>query len=293
MLVDLVHVETCDGVRLDGTLRRASDDVENKLGVDIVILHHGVTGNFYNPGMFDQYSDAILKSGCSVLQVNNRGHDPIVKVKVAGTVKKYGAAYEVVDECRYDFAAWIDFAEKHGFRDIGIWGHSLGAVKSIYYMALEQDKRVKVVVACSPPRFSCSGFIDTSNGEDFSRILSQAEHHVRTGSPDALMEVTNPYNILISADVFIQKYGPAEKYNVLKYIPSVRVPLLVTIGTEESKDIMAFEGLSQQVAELSNNLDNMTFESVPGADHVYTDQRDYLWNVVSQWIAKNARDRVS
>ena len=45
------------------------------LAVDVVILHHGVGGNFYSPGMFEQYSDALLEQGCAVLRVNNRGHD--------------------------------------------------------------------------------------------------------------------------------------------------------------------------------------------------------------------------
>ena len=66
MLVDLVSVETRDKVRLDGILRRPAVS-PSQLGVDLVILHHGVGGNFYDAGMFAEYSDALLEKGCAVL----------------------------------------------------------------------------------------------------------------------------------------------------------------------------------------------------------------------------------
>ena len=113
-------------------------------------------GNFYTPGMFDQYSDAVLDRGCAVLRVNNRGHDPISRAVVGEGAKRLGAAYEDMDDCRYDWEAWVDFVQAAGYRRIGLWGHSWGATKSIYYMATQGDPRVTCVVAGSPPRFSYS-----------------------------------------------------------------------------------------------------------------------------------------
>lgn len=66
MMVDIVNVTTHDGIRLDGTWRKPSMQRASQLGVDVVILHHGVGGNFYSPGMFEQYSDALLEQGCAV-----------------------------------------------------------------------------------------------------------------------------------------------------------------------------------------------------------------------------------
>ena len=54
MIVDLVQVTTRDGIRLDGTWRQPPLGHAAQLGVDVVILHHGVGGNFYSPGMFEQ-----------------------------------------------------------------------------------------------------------------------------------------------------------------------------------------------------------------------------------------------
>ena len=98
MIVDLVHVTTRDGVRLDGTWRQSGQAAQ--LGVDVVLLHHGVGGNFYSPGMFEQYSEALLERGCAVLRVNNRGHDPMSRAVVGESAKRLGAAYECLADCQ-------------------------------------------------------------------------------------------------------------------------------------------------------------------------------------------------
>src|SRR5712691_12452383 len=88
MIVDLVSVTTRDGIRLDGTWRQPHLEKASQLGVDVVIFHHGVGGNFYGPGMFEQYSNALLERGCAVLRVNNRGHDPISRAVAGASVKR-------------------------------------------------------------------------------------------------------------------------------------------------------------------------------------------------------------
>ena len=39
-------------------------------------------------------------------------------------------------------------------------------------------------------------------------------------------------------------------------------------------------------AALAGELEHLTFESVPGADHAYTHQREYVWDVVRRWLSK-------
>jgi pimeloyl-ACP methyl ester carboxylesterase len=286
MIADMVNVKTRDGIRLDGTFRAPSQRHASRLGIDAVILHHGVGGNFYNPGMFDQYSDALLDMGCAVLRVNNRGHDPISRAMVGAESKRLGAAYEDMEGCRDDWEAWIDFAQAAGYQRIGLWGHSLGATKSIYYMAVQHDPRVTCVVAGSPPRFSYSAFAATAEGDEFVRVAAQAQQHIDSGHPEALIDTIYPVPLLITAKAFMEKYGPEEKYNILQYIPKVRVPLLIMIGTAEAQTMMAFKGLPVEVEKLAGELDHLTFASIPGADHAYTHQRDYVWGVVSRWLGK-------
>ena len=286
MIVDLVHVKTRDAVRLDGTWRKPDPEHASQLGVDVVILHHGVGGNFYGPGMFDQYSDALRDRGCAVLRVNNRGHDPISRAVVGEGVKRLGAAYEDMEDCRHDWEAWVDFAQAAGYRRIGLWGHSLGATKSIYYMATQRDPRVTCVVAGSPPRFSYSAYAALDQGAVFRQTAAQAQQYVDAGHPETLIDTMHPIPLLVTAEVFIQKYGPEEKYDILKHLPKVQCPLLVMVGTAEAQTMMAFQGLPPLLEKQAAAMDRMTFASIPGADHAYTHQRDYVWGVVSRWLEK-------
>jgi pimeloyl-ACP methyl ester carboxylesterase len=258
----------------------------SQLGVDVVILHHGVGGNFYSPGMFEQYSDALLEQGCAVVRVNNRGHDPMSRAVVGEAVKQLGAAYEGMEDCTYDWAAWVDFAQAAGYQRIGLWGHSLGATKSIYYMATQHDPRVQCVVAGSPPRFSYTAYAALDGGEEFKRMAAQAQQHMDRGHPDALIDTVYPIPLLVTARVVMEKYGPQETYDILRHIPKVQCPLLIMVGTAEAQTMMAFQGLPPLLEKLAGTMSNMTFASIPGADHAYTHQRDYVWGVVRQWLEK-------
>jgi len=33
-------------------------------------------------------------------------------------------------------------------------------------------------------------------------------------------------------------------------------------------------------------MDNMTFATIPGADHAYPHHGDYVWGVVRRWLEK-------
>jgi pimeloyl-ACP methyl ester carboxylesterase len=286
MIVDLVHVKTRDGIRLDGTWRRPHPEQASQLGVDVVILHHGVAGNFYSPGMFDQYSEALLDRGCAVLRVNNRGHDPISRAVVGEDAKRLGAAYEDMDDCLYDWEAWVDCAQAAGYHRIGLWGHSLGATKSIYYMATQGDPRVTRLVAGSPPRFSYSTYATLEQGKAFKQTAAEAQQYIDAGRPATLIDTIYPIPLLVTAEVFIQKYGPREIYDILQHIPKVQCPLLIMVGTAEAQTMMAFQGLPPLLEKMAAAMDHVTFASIPGADHAYTHQRDYVWGVVRQWLEK-------
>ena len=285
MNVDLVHVHTGDGLRLDGFLRRPATSGPSRFGVDVAICFHGVTGNFYQAGVFDEATDRLVEGGCSVLRVNNRGHDPISMAAYNSAGRSpLGAAYEMVDDCRQDWDAWIGFAVEQGFESIGLWGHSLGAVKSIYYMAKEQDPRVRCMVAASPPRFSHQLFSQApEEGTDFLRACQLAQQHVDGGQPETLMQTAHPVPLLIAARVFLDKYGPDARYDIVEHIPNLQVPTLLFIGTDEQPRL-SFADSPPEMRRLAGEMENFQFESIPGADHFYTNQRDYVWDLVSGWL---------
>jgi pimeloyl-ACP methyl ester carboxylesterase len=288
MTVELVRTVAADGVRLVGMLREPAPGIDARLPVDAVIMHHGVGGNFYNEHFHDRMADALLAQGCAVLRVNNRGHD-LAYNSPAG---RLGAAFELVDDCRHDWTAWIDLAAARGYRRIGLWGHSLGAVKTIYFLAAQGDARVTRAIASSPPRFSYAAYAARPDRAAFLADYERARQMIDAGAPDDLLAVDIPTTVVLTARTYVDKYGPDERYDILKHLPNVATPLLVTIGGAEgarpdSPDRFPFGGLAEQVAALSDRVPSLTFALIPGADHFYTGTTDALWTAAAGWLARS------
>jgi pimeloyl-ACP methyl ester carboxylesterase len=289
MQIELEHVQTEDGITLHGALRRPASVTELASGADLVIMHHGVGGNFYNPHFFDPMADCLLQSGSAVLRVNNRGHD-LAYNSPAG---RLGAAFESVDDCRKDWKAWLDHATSLGFERIALWGHSLGAVKTIYFLATGEDSRVPWAIATSPPQFSYSDYVARPDGHLFLAYFDKAKQLVAEGQPDAVFPVTIPTTVLLAAKTYLDKYGPEERFDIVNHLPNVRVPILVTIGTKEgtgpeSPDRFSFLGLADQIQRLADQQDNLSFAHIDGADHFYTGVTDQLWSTISSWLTSRA-----
>ncbi len=283
MDVQLVNVETLDGVHLDGYLRAANASGSTPLGVDVVVCHHGVGGNFYAPSFLDALGDALIARGTAILRVNNRGHDQAYHLGQ----RRLGAAYEVVDDCRQDFTAWLDFAAARGFRRVALWGHSLGAVKTVYFLSLAHDPRVVCAVASSPPRFVHQAYLASAGGARFKADIERAQQMVDAAQPDNLLEAHIPQARAFSARTFLDKYGPAARYDYFEHLPRTGVPVLLTLGSLERDDI-SFAPLAERGPSMSSEWSNVSYALVDGADHSYTGRTDDLWHAASTWLTRVA-----
>ena len=50
----------------------------------------------------------LQELGLAVLSVNTRGHDSVFGASLGNVRRRFGAAYETVDDCCHDIAAWIE-----------------------------------------------------------------------------------------------------------------------------------------------------------------------------------------
>jgi pimeloyl-ACP methyl ester carboxylesterase len=280
---ELVHVLTADDVRLDGFLRTPSAATTSRLGLDVVICHHGVGGNFYNASFFDSMGDGFLADGTAILRVNNRGHDQ----SFHSGARRLGAAYEQLDDARLDFAAWLDFAAARGFERIGIWGHSLGAVKTVYVLATASDPRVVCAVASSPPRFDHAAYRQSAEGQQFTAAINQAQQLVDGGQPEALIEAVIPQPRAFSARTYLDKYGPDARYDYFLHLPSTGVPLLLTLGSLERDDI-SFAPLADRGPTMHTEWPAVSYALIDGADHSYLSRTGELWSSVRAWLTRVA-----
>jgi alpha-beta hydrolase superfamily lysophospholipase len=282
VLVDLVQTVTRDGFRLDGIFQAAPAGVAPALPVAAWCFLHGTGGNFYNSTLFDSLAARLLELGGGVLRANTRGHDGISTAHTSRGGRRLGAAYEVVDDCRHDVAAWVGWLGGRAGSPVGLIGHSLGAVKALYALAREPDLPVAALVAVSPPRLSHSWFAASPQGRDFLNTWTRAEHLVAAGQPSTLMEVQLPLPFVITAAGYVEKYGPDERYNYLRFAGDVRCPTLVTLGEIESENNMAFRGAAAALRETAPP--RLRVETIPGADHFYTGARKELASCVEAWL---------
>ena len=282
MQVDLVQTTTRDGVRLDGMLQMPT--ASRTWPLDAVCCVHGTGGNFYASTLFDAFATRCLEQGCAVLRVNTRGHDGISNAVTVKGGRRLGAAYEIVDDCRHDLTAWVDFLKANVGPRVGLVGHSLGAVKCLYALAHEPDLQVAGVVGISPPRLSYSWFCSNPEGATFLETYHQADALVQAGRPAVILEVQLPLPFVITAAGYVEKYGPDERYNYLRFLKGVTCPVLITLGSLEVADNMAFRGAPAAVAELASRQPSLFLATIPNANHFYTEARDALISQLDPWL---------
>jgi pimeloyl-ACP methyl ester carboxylesterase len=281
MRVDLVQTTTRDGVRLDGAYLPPPSGSTAILPVDAFCFLHGTGGNFYTSTLFDELGERLHSVGCGVLRVNTRGHDLISTASTAQGGRRQGAAFEVVDHCRHDIAAWIDWLRQRVGQRAALLGHSMGAVKCLYAAAHEPQLAPACVVAVSPPRLSYAWFCSSPDGEEFLRTYQLAEQHAATGQATTILDVKLPLPLLITAGGFLEKYGPDERYNYLQFLAGVDRPTLITLGELEVANNMAF-----RAAPDAARRKNVAVEMIAAADHFYNGVRGVLAERIDRWLRR-------
>jgi pimeloyl-ACP methyl ester carboxylesterase len=287
MLVDLIQTITRDGVRLDGVYQSPPRPGQGGIPVDAFLLVPGAGGSFYSSSLLEWLAERLLELGCGVLRGNTRGHDLVSTASTSQGGLRQGAAYEVVDDCRHDLAAWSAWLRQHGGTRVGWLGHSLGAVKCLYAAAREVPPPA-VVVALSPPRLSHAWLGEGEQGEPFRQAFQLAQERVQAGRPDELIEVQRPLPMLITASGFVEKYGPEERYNFLRFLAQVPCPVLTTWGSIEVAGNRAFQEAPAEVMSLAERHSRLAVEVVEGADHFYTAGRDILRDRMADWLRRTS-----
>ena len=289
MQTELVKVQTSDQLRLDGALFTPDSQTEQKNSVNALICLHGAGSNFYGSSTLDEITEPLVQQGISVLRVNTRGHDWVYPALVRFQVTRQGSSYEDVAKCTIDIRSWIDFLIERGYQKIGLLGHSLGAIKAVYTMAQQHIEQVANIVAISPPRLSYSYFRESPDGPQFFADYQHAKKLSESGQGSNLIEVKHPLPFLVCAKGFVDKYGPEEKYNILKFADKVQCPTLYIYGEMELKGGTTFVGMPESLTAVANersgNKPTIMTHIVEGANHLYTGKTSELAAKLCDWFA--------
>jgi alpha-beta hydrolase superfamily lysophospholipase len=281
--IELVGVEVEDGLRLDGALAG-----EGGAEAPACLMMHGVGGNFYAP-FFTDFAEQLATRGWVTVRANNRGHDLVSRGAAApapGTAPRpIGAAYERMADATHDWRVWIDFLAARGHREIVVWGHSLGAVKTAAYLATARDARVLAAVLASPPQFSYDTFMASSAAGTFREHLDRAQRMLDEGRADELMVATFPTPFLCSPATYLEKYGAPSRYDVVRHLERVDCPTLVLLGSLEPAGSPTFQRLPAALTELAATRPGLQYAEVPGGDHQYTGLHELVLHRVLDWLA--------
>ncbi len=275
---ELCRVTTADGLQLAGALTTPAE-----AHLTALLLIHGTDSNFYGSGILAAIADQAAAEGFPVLRINTRGHDLAASIPGPKGPVQGGAAFERVLDCPLDVAAWCDFLQQRGHARIVLIGHSLGGVKAFWSQKLAPHPGVAGIVGVSPPRFLHRKFQTDERCEPFRRNFAAAMEHIAAGRPDALMTVTQPLPLLITAAGFVEKYGPDDALDYVPILPRLSVPKLILLGSQSVGTNAAFADLPEELGRIASH--DLMLELIAGADINYRNDPQEPWRRIRRWLA--------
>ncbi len=271
-----IRTKTKDDLFLDGLIYRSKDNAKT-----VIINIHGTAGNFYIHNFIDEMSIEYTKNNIDFMAVNNRGHDFVSEFQKANdkNTKIIGYAYEKFDDCIYDISAWVDLASKLKYRNIILQGHSLGAIKTTYYIYKTRDKKVKGLILASPP--------------DIVGLFSKKEKPVSLTNNLLLINNRSSFQLISKRtfDELRKKDGHADIFNTYdpnknSVLKEINIPIFAFFGNIKEATIMnPLKAL--EILHKKSQKTNFSFKVIHGANHVYYKKEKIVAKEVVKWINKN------
>lgn len=273
-----LRLTTQDGCLLDSLLYEPAE-VATETGF---VLIHGTGSNAFAPGILETLAFDLSRTA-RVLRLNTRGHDGICSIPLKdGRSKPGGATHEVISECPLDITSAVEALRSRGCRDVVLIGHSMGGVKAIYAQAQAPHPQVRSLVCLSPPRFCHRHWMQHPQADAFRATFAEAQAAVDSHDPERLLRSRQPVPFLATARGFLEKYGPEDRYDIIRLLPKVRVPVRIAIGAETLKSSPAFDTLPANVDQLQNSGAPVTLTILPGVNMSYSGAADEVCRLIRE-----------
>ncbi|MFN8533738.1 MAG: alpha/beta hydrolase family protein [Dehalococcoidia bacterium] len=265
MKLEAAPIQTADGVQIFGgywepTVAGAVTPV------DAWLLLPGASGSFYSQ-VQGPFAEALTAAGYPVLTLSTRGHDLAWQNRSNGRL--YGLAAEIIAEAGRDIVAGLDELERRGARQIGLLGHSMGAIKCSYFLANEGDPRVRVFAQVSGGRVGRPRWESAPHRDKVEACLVQAQNLLDEGRGDelTLFDSTMAAPSYFTPRSFLDRHLD-DRYDTLKLAARFTVPTIFVGGSEEPE--MITQELLDQFKAQATGAKPVTATMIAGADHFYT-----------------------
>ncbi len=264
--VELVEAWTADGLRLHGALNDGASAIVEASNVDALVLLSGVGSNFYGSSLMAALADAACRAGVAALRVNTRGHDMISTAQTREGGRLIGAAYEIVDDCRFDVAAWIECLSNAVISE-SLLGHSLGGSR---YSTARQSSRIRRsrVIAIRHRGFRTMRFCSARNRTSSDRRFVGRQNWLKPGSQTSCLERRFRFRSSCRQRRTSTSTAPSRAYDLTKFAADVAVSTCFTFGEIElHSGGIAFAGIDERVRNSTGNLRRLC--TIAGANHFY------------------------
>ena len=137
----------------------------------VVIAITGIHGNFYSNPFYYNIGDTLNRGGVDFIYAQT--NDAFGKIETynakTGKPEIIGSWNEDFNHTDEDIEAYLDYAERAGYRHIILAGHSLGTNKVIYYLSRHHDPRIEHFIFLSPANLAYMMQGVTDEEKDFVR----------------------------------------------------------------------------------------------------------------------------
>lgn len=272
--VDIHTVVTEDGVTLQLAWIAPRDT-----NAPVVLATHGVGNSFTLSGLWQALS-LLAARGWGVAMLNNRGHDWVAMNP--GDRRWVGAAYEKIEECRFDFQAGTGWLRERGHRRIVLAGHSLGGLKACYTQAHFPGEDVVGLAMFSSPRLPDDRVWDWPAHE---ALLARCREMVAQGRGEELAHIEMPTNTpamkgLMCYRTYINKYGPDAATTALRFADKIRVPTFLLAGDEEKPQL----SFSIDMEKALVHAPAVRRVMVDDCDHIYSGRHEAVAEAAHAWL---------
>ena len=113
-------------------------------------------------------------------------------------------------------------------------------------------------------------------------VRARQRRSSRPVSPTRSSSSTSAHALWFSAGSLLDKYGPDDRYDFYRHLPSIELPLLLTLGGLE--DGLGFAPLAVDGPALADKQANLTYASIEGADHSYLARVPEVWSLTREWL---------
>jgi pimeloyl-ACP methyl ester carboxylesterase len=280
---ELVFTRSNDDVVSAGVRFQTAKDSAKPIAI---IWVHGWGANFYLPS-YVGIGRQLAARGFTTISVNTRMHDigNVEKYTSAGKRVRGGGYWAVTSSDALDIGAWVDAAERMGFRRVVVVGHSAGWSSVAHYQAERGDGRVAGLVLAS-------GFIGVASGAD-PALVAQARKLVAEGAGEDLLRLPNrSFPSFVSAATFLDTEDTPQPYKDffgIGHSPNpgvvrIHCPILAFYGTKG--DVGGEKELAlmrSSVQQLNGGL-KITTAMISRGEHEYTGEEAQVADTIARWV---------